>query len=57
MDEGGVTVHWKLAVTVCGADMIMNVGLADPVRPPLQLENVQLTAGVAVSCTDVPLLE
>jgi len=56
VEEGGAVVHWKLAVTVCGADMVMDAGLTDPVRLPLQLENVQFAAGVAVSCTDAPLL-
>ena len=53
---GGTALHWKFAVTVCGPDMVMGVGLVVPVRFPLQLTNVQFEAGVAVSVTGVPLL-
>src|SRR5579862_8979119 len=47
-------LHWKLAVTVCGADIVTICGLPD--TPPVQFTNVQPEAGVAVSCTGVPLL-
>ena len=44
----------NVAVTVRLALMVIVVGLADPLRSPLQPENWKPEAGVAVSVTTVP---
>ena len=54
---GGGAAHWKFAVTVCGPEMVRVCGFAEPVKAPVQLMKAQPEAGVAVSCTTVPLLK
>src|SRR5271165_374957 len=38
---GGAALHWKLAVTVIGPDMVTVWGLELPLRPPLQFPKLQ----------------
>ena len=44
----------KVAVTVLLEFMVIVVGLVDPLKSPLQLENNHPESGVAVSVTTVP---
>ena len=46
----------KFAVTDRGADITIDCGFADPVKSLLQDVNVYPVEGVAVSCTEVPLV-
>ena len=52
---GRPPVAWKLAVTECGADIVMFCGFADVLKSPVQLRKALPPLAEAVSWTEVPL--
>ena len=49
-------VELKFAVTFLGADIVTDVGFAEPVASPLQLAKVNPEFAAADNCTEVPEL-